>query len=125
MSSTNASTLTLRHRNFSFKFSLEFLSKQHAAGPVRLMAPRLPLAAQSYLQAQSPEINSPLYMSRALEPKGESKVHAKYAGRALAEWMVVVAECQNFFERRRNEGVPANRYVETPTLGVEVPTKRP
>jgi hypothetical protein len=44
---------------------------------------------------------------------------ARYAGRALAEWGQVVAECQGFFERRKDEGVPTNRLVETPTLGVE------
>jgi hypothetical protein len=44
---------------------------------------------------------------------------AKYAGRALAEWGVVVGECNNFVERRRAEGVPGLRWVEVPTLGVE------
>jgi hypothetical protein len=44
---------------------------------------------------------------------------SKYAGRALAEWAQVVAECDSFFARRRDEGVPSDRMVETPTLGVE------
>lgn len=44
---------------------------------------------------------------------------SKYAGRALAEWAQVVAECDSFFARRRDEGVPCDRMVETPTLGVE------
>lgn len=46
-------------------------------------------------------------------------VASKYAGRALAEWAVVVTECDNFFARRRDEGIPYDRLVETPTLGVE------
>ncbi|EEQ27896.1 hypothetical protein McanMca71_005230 [Microsporum canis] len=43
----------------------------------------------------------------------------KYAGRALAEWAMVVSECDNFFERRRDEGVPCDRLVEVPTLGAD------
>ncbi|PWY92486.1 DUF1765-domain-containing protein [Aspergillus heteromorphus CBS 117.55] len=44
---------------------------------------------------------------------------SKYAGRALAEWAQIVSECDSFFARRRDEGVPCDRLVETPTLGVE------
>lgn len=44
---------------------------------------------------------------------------SKYAGRALAEWAQIVSECDSFFSRRRDEGVPCDRMVETPTLGVE------
>jgi hypothetical protein len=46
-------------------------------------------------------------------------VASKYAGRALAEWAQIVSECDSFFARRRDEGVPCDRMVETPTLGVE------
>jgi len=60
----------------------------------------------------------------AKDPKlgngGPEKVaRAKYAGRALAEWSLVVSECNNFVERRKMEGVPGLRWVEVPTLGVE------
>ncbi|RDW86363.1 DUF1765 domain-containing protein [Aspergillus mulundensis] len=44
---------------------------------------------------------------------------SKYAGRALAEWAQIISECDSFFSRRRDEGVPNDRMVETPTLGVE------
>ncbi|KAL4906062.1 hypothetical protein BDW74DRAFT_137896 [Aspergillus multicolor] len=44
---------------------------------------------------------------------------SKYAGRALAEWAQIISECDGFFSRRRDEGVPNDRMVETPTLGVE------
>jgi hypothetical protein len=54
-----------------------------------------------------------------IEPRGEAVTQAKYAGRALAEWMLVVIECGSFFERRMSEGVPGSRWVETPSLGVE------
>ncbi|KMK60286.1 hypothetical protein Y699_01487 [Aspergillus fumigatus Z5] len=46
-------------------------------------------------------------------------VASKYAGRALAEWAQIVTECDSFFARRRDEGVPCDRMVETPMLGVE------
>ncbi|OAX82627.1 hypothetical protein ACJ72_03020 [Emergomyces africanus] len=46
-------------------------------------------------------------------------VVSKYAGRALAEWALVVCECDNFFARRRDEGVPSDDAVEIPILGVE------
>lgn len=44
---------------------------------------------------------------------------AAYCGRALAEWTVLVSECHMFFERRKAEGVPGNRWVETPLLGAD------
>ena len=44
---------------------------------------------------------------------------SKYVGRALAEWALVVGECNNFSERRQAEGVPGLKWVEIPTLGVE------
>jgi hypothetical protein len=49
----------------------------------------------------------------------EGVVASKYAGRALAEWAHIVTECDSFFARRRDEGVPCDRMVETPMLGVE------
>ena len=87
---------------------------------MRLHPPRLPMAAQHFLHAHSATANltGPL---AAMEPRGgDGKSRARYAGRALAEWTLIVGECQSFFERRKNEGVPGNRFVETPTLGVEV-----
>ncbi|MCJ1312362.1 hypothetical protein MMC25_006036 [Agyrium rufum] len=55
-----------------------------------------------------------------LKPEGQvSEAASRYAGRALAEWALVIVECQNFFDRRKHEGVPGYRLVETPALGVE------
>lgn len=62
--------------------------------------------------------NSPL-PELPSEPAYGHLVASKYAGRALAEWAHIVSECDSFFARRRDEGVPADRMVETPTLGVE------
>ncbi|KAJ6011332.1 hypothetical protein N7451_002744 [Penicillium sp. IBT 35674x] len=53
------------------------------------------------------------------QPVYDNLVPSKYAGRALAEWAHIVSECDSFFARRRDEGVPSDRAVETPTLGVE------
>ena len=105
-------------RNFCFKFSLEFNHKLAANPPInmRLFAPRLPLPAQQYLQSRAPGIPA----VRAQEPKGENKVRLMYVGRALAEWTLVTGEYQGFFERRRGEGIQSDKFVETPTLGVEV-----
>lgn len=53
------------------------------------------------------------------KPVNTRVVASKYAGRALAEWAQVVSEFDNFFERRRSEGVPSDELVETPMLSVE------
>lgn len=111
------------HRNFFFKFSLEFHPHKASPGPMRLHPPRLPAPAQLLLQQYSEKAQSGDHVS-AREPKGASRSHARYCGRALAEWAMVVGECQSFFDRRKSEGVPSNKHVETPTLGVEV-FKRP
>ncbi|CAI7677311.1 unnamed protein product [Penicillium manginii] len=53
------------------------------------------------------------------QPIYDHLVPSKYAGRALAEWAHIVSECDSFFARRRDEGVPSDRMVETPSLGVD------
>lgn len=72
----------------------------------------------------APETKWPLTEDSSLpelpaQPKTEYVVTSKYAGRALAEWTHIVSECDSFFARRRDEGVPSDRAVETPSLGVE------
>lgn len=104
----------------------------------RLSPPRLPAPAQAWIGAhvlgmsaeigaRDPGAASLASGNRPQESEGEKerqiredrKMRAKYAGRALAEWAVIVAECNNFVERRRAEGVPSLKFVEVPTLGVE------
>jgi uncharacterized protein DUF1765 len=58
----------------------------------------------------------PVVVARASGSSAAREMGA-YCGRALAEWAGVVQECHVFFERRKAEGVPGNRYVETPFLG--------
>jgi hypothetical protein len=56
---------------------------------------------------------------QAEKPTGVYAPGAVYAGRALAEWSMVVSECNSFVDRRRDEGVLGLSEVEVPTLGVE------
>lgn len=108
---------TVPHRSLSFKFSLEWIDteKYPIGGDRRLNTPRLPFPAERALHSrrQNDSVNEPC------KPESASGRSSKYAGRALAEWAVLINECQNFFERRKAEGVPAYQMVETPTLGVE------
>jgi hypothetical protein len=54
-----------------------------------------------------------------VQPVGIYGGTAAYIGRALAEWSVVVTECNAFIDRRRDEGVLGLSEVEVPLLGVE------
>jgi len=104
------------HRSYNFRFSLEWVDKRFGSYQhMRLQPPRLPGPAQNLLQSKSINVE-PVLSTR---PVGAAVTSSTYAGRALAEWTFVSHECQNFFDRRKNEGVPTNRQVETPTLNVE------
>ena len=133
-SETPPATVTT-HRAYSFKFSLEW--SQHfdkgqntgngrgvglnVSNERRLSPPRLPAAAQAWLGARVPGTSREVApMDPAEGGASAGKVaRAKYAGRALAEWTLIVGECNNFADRRRSEGVPGLKWVEVPTLGVE------
>lgn len=56
---------------------------------------------------------------RAEKPAGPFASTAVYVGRALAEWSMVVSECNSFVDRRRDEGVLGLSEVEVPTLSVD------
>ncbi|KAF2263725.1 DUF1765-domain-containing protein [Lojkania enalia] len=104
------------HRSYSFRFSLEWVDKRFGTFQnMRLNPPRLPLPAQVLLQTKGINIAN----VDGCKPMGAAVTSSRYAGRALAEWTFISHECQNFFDRRKNEGVPSNRLVETPTLAVE------
>jgi len=107
------------YRPFCFKFSLEIVDRRQAAlGNLHLYPPRLPLPAQQFLVSHS-NIANEFHEVQGVQPRGDAIASSRYSGRALAEWTLIVKECQAFFDRRRNEGVPYNKLVETPTLGVE------
>jgi hypothetical protein len=134
------------YRPFTFKFSLEWADRLdrrlQTPGSMRAAPPpKLPLPAQTLLNESKtikltstpPRSSEIIYTDtrstrmdniksvdvQPIEPKGEAVAQAKYTGRALAEWMLVIIECSSFFDRRKSEGVPGNRWVETPSLGVE------
>ena len=56
---------------------------------------------------------------RAVKPVGIYASGAVYTGRSLAEWSLVVSECNSFVDRRRDEGVLGLSDVEVPSLSVE------
>lgn len=132
------------YRALSFKISLEWIDQDISnlvtGRDRRLYPPELPLPAQLSLQQSSSSrrrtsggveegvrdkdskdnnSDNDKTNNSPLEPVGVTAGPSKYAGRALAEWAILIAECQNFFERRKAEGVPSYQLVETPTLGVD------
>jgi len=117
LSTRKPATAAPSFRPHSFKFSLEWSDRENdpAGKEKRLYPPRLPLPAQTYLQSVRDE--KPAY--KPTKPEGAAIESSKYVGRALAEWAILIIECQTFFERRKHEGVPGDEQVETPTLGVE------
>lgn len=101
-----------------FKFSLEYDPRLATpnGGNFPLAPPRMPLMAQRFLDSHveggAPAIGSSL--------SGLGSDNVKYLGRALAEWALVVSECQNFLERRTADGNYDERLVESPMLTVEM-----
>ncbi|OLN81121.1 UPF0592 membrane protein C7D4.03c [Colletotrichum chlorophyti] len=63
--------------------------------------------------------SGPEPLTQPLRPVGMYTKRAVYTGRALAEWSMVVAECNGFVDRRREEGVLGLSEVEVPLLTVE------
>lgn len=104
-------------RAHSFKFSLEWIdSEKTPFGKERqLYRPRLPLPTSDHLVPSNPTQDTLGFY----EPKGAAADQGKYAGRALAEWDLLVDEYREFSKKRLAEGVPGDPLVETPTLGVE------
>jgi hypothetical protein len=107
-----------RYQPLTFKFSLEWLERPSWPAKNRhLVAPQLPPRAQTLLLTHRK--GQRLSEVKPKKPRPEELTKSKYSGRALAEWALVVQECGSFFDRRREEGVPHDRLVETPMLGVE------
>lgn len=53
------------------------------------------------------------------KPVGLAARTAVYSGRSLAEWALVVAECNHFADRRQQEGISSPKDIEVPTLVVD------
>ncbi|KAH6682280.1 hypothetical protein F5X68DRAFT_24895 [Plectosphaerella plurivora] len=60
-------------------------------------------------------------ITAAVRPTGTWARNATYTGRALAEWALVVGECNAFVENRRGEGVLGLSDVEVPQLPTQTP----
>ena len=105
------------HQALSFRFSLEWMEKDDngASRDRRLHPPQLPLPAR--LTHRQASLMSSDHTPR--QPEGVAVGPSKYAGRALAEWADLNTECQNFFKRRKAEGISSHSWVETPMLSVD------
>ena len=116
--SQGGANLDIHH---SFRFSLEWHDRPHTMGKDRkLHAPVLPSPARQVLDTRGPGARKAgLQAAEARRMENCNTPGGTYGGRALAEWSLVVMECQTFFERRRAEGVQSDAYVETPTLGMD------
>ena len=103
-----------QYRQLMFKFSLEWAEKpSRPTENHHLSIPRLHGVACRLAGGRS------TFDVQPKKPPAQSLAAAKYVGRALAEWELVVAECDNFFEKRKDAGVPMVKLVETPVLSVE------
>lgn len=110
------------HQAFSFKFSLEWSdARQNTAQKQRkLVTPMLPFQAQNVLEEHRSATGAPKIREvKPIKPMGLATETSRYSGRALSEWAQVLVECRNFCVRRKQEGVPQDDMVETPTMGVE------
>ena len=106
------------YRTLSFKFSLEWVNQNSrpAGLDLGLSPPPLPPMAARLLKSRSIESNA---SAADIDTHLPDIASSKYVGRALAEWGLLVAECESFFQRRKAEGVPVHDLVETPSLSVD------
>lgn len=110
------------HQAFSFKFSLEWSDARQNTAPKqrKLVGPTIPFQAQNALdEHRSASGDLKAREVKPLKPVGLATETSRYSGRALSEWAQVLVECRNFCVRRKQEGVPQDTLVETPTMGVE------
>ncbi|KAI5805537.1 hypothetical protein DFH27DRAFT_376784 [Peziza echinospora] len=115
-SSGMSSPVTIQRKPV-FKFSLEWMAQQPFSVRDKHLPPaRLPATTQAYLNSIMGEVPGMVDLSDCTNLTAS---HWTYAGRALAEWVLVIVEYENFFERRKSEGKCGDKDVETPTLGVE------
>lgn len=116
-SESTESAQTSVDRRATFKFSLEWMAQQPFSVRDKHLSPdRLPAASQNYLNTFIEDTPIAVDIKDTLDAQ---KSHWTYAGRAMAEWVLVLVEYENFFERRRSEGKENDTDIETPSLGVE------
>ena len=104
-------------RKATFKFSLEWMAQQPFNVRDKHLNPaRLPAMSQTYVDSLGKNIPEIVDLSNCTNLDAG---YWTYSGRALSEWVLVVVEYENFFERRKSEGKESDNDVETPSLGVE------
>jgi len=101
----------------TFKFSLEWMAQQPFNVRDRHLNPaRLPAMSQTYVDSLGEDVPE---IGDLSDCTNLDAGYWTYSGRALSEWVLVVVEYENFFERRKSEGRESDNDVETPSLGVE------
>ncbi|KAI1846789.1 hypothetical protein JX266_007010 [Neoarthrinium moseri] len=90
--------------------------RRDSAGPKSPQTNKSSDEEQQYFSPMTPT-SEPVV--QPTQPQGVFAQPSTYAGRALAEWSLIVAECNSFVDRRRDEGVLGLSEVEVPSLGVE------
>ncbi|PSR76253.1 hypothetical protein BD289DRAFT_486905 [Coniella lustricola] len=131
---------------FDFNFNLPEIQRvasvepSDASSPSPALSPPATIAAASTPSDENPFFTKPAtgtnkqlevvhhsrgrpdaerHLVQAIQPVGFYRDRATYLGRSLAEWSIVVHECNSFIDRRRDEGVCGLQEVEVPTLGIE------
>ncbi|KAF8420621.1 hypothetical protein EV426DRAFT_703982 [Tirmania nivea] len=104
-------------RKATFKFSLEWMAQQPFNVRDKHLNPaRLPIMSQTFVDSLGEDVPEIVDLSDCTNLDAG---YWTYSGRALSEWVLVVVEYENFFERRKSEGKEADSEVETPSLCVE------
>ncbi|RPB21044.1 DUF1765-domain-containing protein [Terfezia boudieri ATCC MYA-4762] len=104
-------------RKATFKFSLEWMAQQpFNVRDKHLNLARLPATSQTFVDSLGEDAPELVDLSNCTNLDAGCWT---YSGRALSEWVLVVVEYENFFERRKSEGKESDNDVETPSLGVE------
>jgi hypothetical protein len=107
--------------SWKLEVTLPILSDESPQTP-SLKASPSPSLSPSPSPTPSPNSNMGSFTDAVVDPVKPTGLYAKnsvYTGRSLAEWAQVVFECNNFVERRRDEGMENLGDVEIPILGVE------
>lgn len=94
-------------------------SNEDTHGDITAQAPASDDSEHLHLQVRQGRSGTERQVVQPVEPVGIYRERATYSGRALAEWAIVVNECNSFVERRRDEGVCGLKDVEVPSLGLE------
>jgi len=105
-------------RRIHYKFCLEQADRTtHIGRPRPINGPHLPSLTEEHLQLVTEDDVEQViiaYVAPRVLP-----TYTKYASRALAEWTLVVDECDNFMERRKMEGQNDPRGIDIPSLSID------